>query len=132
MTVNVASREAFIAWYMDENDVPRRVPEQLWDEGYGVSIRWKARAKILGPNFDQPLSNLLAIIHEDGGDYQKQYGNRKACQDALEIVCTLRAWHQDRGQEIDRLIAECVDLRHQLAAALAEIKRLKNPPFYTA
>lgn len=41
-------------------------------------------------------------------------------------VRALHAWHQDRGQEIDRLIAECIDLRSQLAEAKADIERWRH------
>lgn len=36
------------------------------------------------------LSNLLAMIHRDGGHYEAKHGTEKAVEDAKEIVCEWR------------------------------------------
>jgi len=33
-----------------------------------------------------PLSELLAIIHRDGGHYEAQHGTEKAVQDAMNKI----------------------------------------------
>ena len=37
------------------------------------------------------LSNLLAVIHSDGGHYQAEHGTEKAVKDAIEKYYTLRS-----------------------------------------
>lgn len=37
-----------------------------------------------------PLSELLAIIHRDGGHYEAQHGTEKAVQDAMNKIHEMR------------------------------------------
>lgn len=40
-------------------------------------------------DFRQPLLDLLAVIHRDGGQYSDKYGIDKSCADAESIVSRL-------------------------------------------
>ncbi len=42
-----------------------------------------------------PLSELLAIIHRDGGHYEAQHGTEKAVQDAMNKIHEMRAAMQE-------------------------------------
>lgn len=42
-----------------------------------------------------PLSELLAIIHRDGGHYEAQHGTEKAVQDAMNKIHGMRAAMQE-------------------------------------
>jgi hypothetical protein len=47
---------------------------------------------------DSLLSDLLAVIHGDGGHYQAKHGTIKAVKDAIRIVRELRAECEDDGK----------------------------------
>ena len=49
------------------------------------------------------LSNLLAVIHRDGGQYEQDHDIRTAAQTAEEIVLQLRTGLQDARQRIAEL-----------------------------
>ena len=40
---------------------------------------------------NQLLGDLLAVIHQDGGQYRHKHGTRRAAEDAAKVVYQLRA-----------------------------------------
>lgn len=42
-------------------------------------------------NYQDLLSNLLAVIHADGGHYEAEHGTVKAVTDAIEKVFEMKA-----------------------------------------
>ena len=50
------------------------------------------------------FDNLLAVIHKDGGQYQRTFGTKGACERASEIVCGLRIEKDSLKAERDAAI----------------------------
>jgi len=66
-------------------------------------------------NYQDLLSNLLAVIHADGGHYEAEHGTVKAVTDAIEKVFEMKSHltmlAPDKGQaavvEDNQVIAPC-------------------------
>ncbi len=106
----------------------------------------KARAVNIGPvlweneqlrSHARAVSNLLAIIHGDGGHYEGKHGTVKACKDAEGVVPDLRLKLdaaaervRELEEERDQALADYQDLgrvMHEECARLeAECERLKT------
>ena len=43
------------------------------------------------PNYQDLLSNLLAVIHADGGHYENEHGTEQAVTDAIKKVFEMKA-----------------------------------------
>lgn len=78
-------------------DVPDLVETLEWyigvAEGYGESL---ARLAKDSREDSHALSNLLARIHRDGGQYEAKHGRAKAVKDADEIVAALYAGEEGK------------------------------------
>ena len=70
-------------------------------------------------NHAKILSNLLAVIHSDGGHYEDEHGTVKASQDAMERVSKWMAGYYEA-----RSIAE--SYRKEAAAANAQVLELER------
>jgi hypothetical protein len=81
-----------------------------------------------------PLSNLLAVMHGDGGHHEQKVGTVQAVNDALELLHTKWVWIQ-AAEDINKLMAERDKLkedlrehgttRNRLLSANSDIQHLK-------
>lgn len=73
--------------------------------------------------------DVMAVIHGDGGHYREAHGDRKAADDAINIIYKLRADLDDARIELNRLRAGempggwTAELESQIAARHAERER---------
>lgn len=51
-------------------------------------------------NYQELLSNLLAVIHADGGHYEAEHGTVKAVTDAIEKVFEMKAHLTQRAADL--------------------------------
>jgi len=51
-------------------------------------------------NYQELLSNLLAVIHADGGHYEAEHGTVKAVTDAIEKVFEMKAHLTQRTPDV--------------------------------
>lgn len=51
-------------------------------------------------NYQDLLSNLLAVIHADGGHYEAEHGTVKAVTDAIEKVFEMKAHLTKRAPDV--------------------------------
>ncbi len=62
--------------------------------GIGVSLSWAECKELMDIQDEnkrlreenQSFSNVLAMIHRDGGHYISKHGHKKASQDAIQIL----------------------------------------------
>lgn len=52
----------------------------------------------------EPVLNLLAITHKDGGQHTTKVGVKQSCKDAKETVVELRRLNEEAQYELDRLL----------------------------
>jgi hypothetical protein len=57
------------------------------------------------------LSTLLAIIHRDGGHYEKEYGTEQAVTEAKIEVCRLQTENERLLSDITRIANRCTDIK---------------------
>ncbi len=69
--------------------------------------------------------DVMAVIHGDGGHYCEAHGDRKAADDAINIVYKLRA---DLAIERERREAAEAELAAERSAAVAE-RGIAAPPY---
>ncbi len=67
--------------------------------------------------FKKDLSNLVAIIHRDGGNYEKQHGPDAAYEDAVAICATYMKAVDDFVAGNDALKAELEKIKNQKPVA---------------
>ena len=73
--------------------------------------------------------DVMAVIHGDGGHYREAHGDRKAADDAINIIYKLRADLNDARIELNRMRAGempggwTAELESQIAARHAERER---------
>lgn len=63
-------------------------------------------------SFGKGLSNLLAVLHGDGGHYEATHGTTKAIQDAIELIHT--KWvYNEHLHDINKLVKEMEEYREK-------------------
>jgi hypothetical protein len=67
------------------------------------------------PNYQDLLSNLLAVIHADGGHYEAEHGTVKAVTDAIEKVFEMKA-HAQQARAGGRAASSAVQSNQSRAA----------------
>jgi hypothetical protein len=68
------------------------------------------------------VSNLLAVIHGDGGHYENKYGTEKACADAEKKIYELYN-AREMLKEIEALIPDWKNYRDLAEAVQTKIKK---------
>ena len=83
---------------------------------------------------NQLLGDLLAVIHQDGGQYQHKHGTRRAAEDAAKVVGQLRTENERMLSDIERLekkhddmLADTGDILKHLAASIRLDLRESKP-----
>jgi hypothetical protein len=60
---------------------------------------------------DGYLSNLLAIIHKDGGQYEAENGTEQAVTEAKAEVCRLQTENERLLSDITRIANRCTNIK---------------------
>lgn len=77
----------------------------------------------------QACRDLMAVVHCDGGHYREAHGDRKAADDAIAIVSTLRvelADERERRKAAEALLVELIAVADENDALMME--RLYGKP----
>lgn len=74
---------------------------------------------------ESQLSNLLAVIHRDGGHYEQDFGTLKAAKAAEQIVINLRSRCEGLIESNRELFETIGLLRAEIEILRAELEQLK-------